>query len=100
MTMRYLSAVIWPHTKGYSEEVAERDRWGDFPYHPDECHENAESIIRENIGVLHSCAASLLLEKEKDTSVKSLKHFLQQKKKSVLKQKQTNKMHKKILNFE
>ena len=29
-----------------------------------ECHENAESIIRENIGVLHSCAA-LLLEKEK-----------------------------------
>ncbi len=29
-----------------------------------ECHDKAENIIREHIGVLHSCAA-LLLEKEK-----------------------------------
>ena len=51
------------HTRGYSEEVA-REIDGEISRIIRECHENAESIIRENIGVLHSCAA-LLLEKEK-----------------------------------
>ena len=40
------------HTRGYSEEVAR------------EIDREISRIIRENIGVLHSCAA-LLLEKEK-----------------------------------
>ena len=51
------------HTRGYSEEVA-REIDGEISRIIRECHENAESIIRENIGVLHSWAA-LLLEKEK-----------------------------------
>ena len=51
------------HTRSYSEEVA-REIDGEISRIIRECHENAESIIRENIGVLHSCAA-LLLEKEK-----------------------------------
>ena len=51
------------HTRGYSEEVA-REIDGEISRIIRECHKNAESIIRENIGVLHSCAA-LLLEKEK-----------------------------------
>ena len=51
------------HTRGYSEEVA-REIDGEISRIIRECHESAESIIRENIGVLHSCAA-LLLEKEK-----------------------------------
>ena len=51
------------HTRGYSEEVA-REIDEEISRIISECHEKAESIIREHIGVLHSCA-SLLLEKEK-----------------------------------
>ena len=51
------------HTRGYSEEVA-REIDAEISRIISECHEKAESIIREHIGVLHSCA-SLLLEKEK-----------------------------------
>ena len=51
------------HTRGYSEEVA-REIDAEISRIISECHEKAESIIREHIGVLHSCAA-LLLEKEK-----------------------------------
>ena len=60
-----------------------------------ECHENAESIIRENIGVLHSCAA-LLLEKEK-IHREEFEALLQQKKKRL--QNKRIKCTKKILNF-
>ena len=51
------------HTRGYSEEVA-REIDAEISRIISECHEKAESIIREHISVLHSCA-SLLLEKEK-----------------------------------
>ena len=51
------------HTRGYSEEVA-REIDAEISRIISECHEKAESIIREHIRVLHSCA-SLLLEKEK-----------------------------------
>ena len=51
------------HTRGYSEEVA-REIDAEISRIISECHEKAESIIREHTSVLHSCA-SLLLEKEK-----------------------------------
>ena len=51
------------HTRGYSEEVA-REIDAEISRIISECHEKAESIIREHMDVLHGCAA-LLLEKEK-----------------------------------
>ena len=51
------------HTRGYSEEVA-REIDEEISRIISECHTRAENLIREHIGVLHSCAA-LLLEKEK-----------------------------------
>ncbi len=53
------------HAKSHSEEVAsEIDK--EVKAIVDECYEKAENIIKENIGVLHSCA-ELLLQKEKIT---------------------------------
>ena len=53
------------HAKSHSEEVAsEIDR--EVKAIVDECYEKAENIIKENIGVLHSCA-ELLMQKEKIT---------------------------------
>ena len=51
------------HTRGYSEEVA-REIDSEIHRIISECHSRADKIIRENMEILHKCAA-LLLEKEK-----------------------------------
>ena len=64
----YWVAVVKPgrvlfEMAGVSEEVA-REIDEEISRIISECHTRAENLIREHIGVLHSCAA-LLLEKEK-----------------------------------